>query len=233
MEGFEDLRTANSETLIDHLCGISAERPVYCLEIGCGDGWFLKVAESRGIIVEGIEPSENSDVLASQGFNVTRGFFPEARGKRKHYDMIVFNDVFEHIPNPDECLKVAESTLSTKGILVINYPSSDGVFYQASKILKKSGIGKPFKRMWQFDFPSPHLFYFNKHNLSMLVSKNTSLQLESHFSLSTLRITGLWRRIRASYSGTQTFFIFIVIAPLSLLLPYLKPDIQVSVFTKS
>jgi hypothetical protein len=84
--------------------------------------------------------------------------------------------------------------------------------------LNRFGIHVPFDRLWQKGFVSPHLHYFNKHNLRLLFEKN-GFVTKAACSLPYYLMTGLWKRI----SCKSTFAISAVIwLTLALMYPFFR-----------
>ena len=65
------------------------------------------------------------------------------------FDAIIFNDVFEHLPDPIDAIVAVERLLADDGILVLNLPSSDGLFFRVSTLLNRLGWRGPYERLWQ------------------------------------------------------------------------------------
>lgn len=101
--------------------------PKKLLEIGCGLGYTLQVAQESGVEVLGVEFSQASveacnkrgvlAVLATIDNPVT----PEISTKGP-YDLIALYSVLEHVPNPKEFLASIHPLLSSNGKLVIRVP---------------------------------------------------------------------------------------------------------------
>ena len=91
-------------------------------------------------------------------------------------------------------LEGCKKHLRPKGVLVLNLPSSSGLFYKAAKFLSKVGISSFFERLWQKGLPSPHLHYFNAMNLQSLLQNNGFEEIAKG-QLSTLKLNGLFTRI--------------------------------------
>jgi len=233
IEGLDILRRRNFATLCERLSeryGLAGKK---ILEVGCAEGWFLEEAQRRGAVVCAIEPSlPHAEMSRAKGFNVTDGFFPYDMSMTGTFDFIVFNDVFEHLPNPVEALARCEALLDLGGVLVLNVPSNRGVIYLLGCLLSKLGQPGTLERLWQKGFPSPHLSYFNQATLRRFVDRYSGLRHVGTFPLDTLVAEGLRERIEASHRGIAGGIIY---AGLRLALPlfrWLPADIVVGVFEK-
>jgi SAM-dependent methyltransferase len=203
------------------------------LEVGSAHGWFLEQAR-KDFDVVGLEPDENFFQLTNRrNLPVRRGLFPDALKEGERFDIIVFNDVLEHIPEVEHTLACCYRHLNADGLLVINLPSSNGVFYRISKVLCRLGWSSFFERLWQKDLPSPHVHYFSSSNLSILLGKN-GFKVRAKGRLSTLRLDGLYTRI--SYTGNRntgvSFLLYMVVASILPILKVLPSDIEYIVSSK-
>jgi SAM-dependent methyltransferase len=177
------------------------------LDVGSSTGHFLKVAVDQGFLATGLEPDVHlAGNARSQGHDVINGFFPHAEGlSTQLYDIIIFNDSLEHIPNLQEVLQGIKDHLKNTGITIINLPTSDGIIFNTAFLLHKLGIQAPFNRLWQKGFASPHLHYFNVRNLKQFF-ENNGFVMQYSSSLYYYTIKGLWGRI----SCKSPFFISII-----------------------
>lgn len=233
IEGLEGLRRRNFESLCDWLSERYALVGKKLLEVGCAEGWFLEEASRRGMIVSAIEPSiPHAEMSRIKGFDVTTGFFPEDVSAPDKFDFIVFNDVFEHLPDPKAALTRCEALLAPGGVLVLNLPSNHGLIYRLASLLARNGQFALLERLWQKDFPSPHLSYFNPAALQRFVDRYSRLRHIDTIFLDTFVAEGLEDRIKATHDGIVGSFIYIglrVILPVIRLFP---ADIIVGVFEK-
>jgi len=191
------------------------------LDVGSSDGHFLKVASDEGFIITGLEPATHlAEKARLHGYNVIDGFFPNAEGLiNKMYDIIIFNDSWEHIPNLHEALQGIKDHLKKTGIVIINLPSSDGIVFKTAFLLNKMGIRTPFERLWQKGFASPHLHYFNVKNLKLFF-ENYGFVMCYSSSLYYYTIKGLWGRISCKSSFLVSVFAWVsmvLLYPLSTL----------------
>jgi 2-polyprenyl-3-methyl-5-hydroxy-6-metoxy-1,4-benzoquinol methylase len=192
-DALHDLRMANFTTLLRH---IGAARPEgrRLLDVGCAHGWFLELARTQFDVL-GIEPDGAVARTATQrGLPVRHGFFPDALARDERFDIIVFNDVFEHIPGAGNVLGACRTHLRPEGLVVLNLPSSRGTFYRLATLLCRAGSCGPFERMWQVGLPSPHVHYFAPANLARLLARH-GFELADSGTLATLRRKGLYTRI--------------------------------------
>lgn len=234
IDGLEDLRRANFETLLDKLEALVGLRDKRVLEIGSAWGWFLEAAARRGARVHGIEPEEaNAQQARALGFPVEIGLFPDGLADKGPYDIIVFNDVLEHIPGPGDAMQEVARLLKPGGLAVVNLPSSNGTLYRVAGLMDGVGFSGPFERMWQKGFPSPHISYFNPANLRRLVEARAELTQVAQFPLASLSRTGLWPRIRSSHPGLVGAVLYAGVYALSFVIAALPADIHVAVFRRT
>jgi 2-polyprenyl-3-methyl-5-hydroxy-6-metoxy-1,4-benzoquinol methylase len=189
------LRQENFRAIAARAGALAAPGAATLLDVGCAHGWFLEAAGQRFTVL-GIEPDAAvGDAAAARGLPVRAGYFPDALGGGEQFDVIVFNDVIEHIPSIDGALDACHQRLAAGGVLMLNLPSSRGFFYRLSSVFARVGWRGPFERMWQKELPSPHVHYFDAKNLTTLVERHGFTRVDS-FELPSLRANGLMARLR-------------------------------------
>jgi SAM-dependent methyltransferase len=231
IESLETVREKNFTQIIKTL----KKKYNWCktiLDVGSAQGVFLRLAALHEFIVTGLEPDENLAAESrNSGFDVITGFFPDTDALAgKTFDIIIFNDSFEHIPNLQALIKGVKAHLSKNGVVVVNLPNSNGLMFQSALLAYKFGISAFFDRLWQRGFASPHLHYFNMRNLKMLFEGYGFIQ-RGNMQLSYYLVTGLWRRIRCKSSLCVSIIAWIL---LIILYPIfcVKSDCFVSYFTR-
>lgn len=206
--GLRELRVDNFKNLVNQIKNSAPENARSLLDVGCAHGWFLEAA-STDFDVQGLEPDKHIFELTSkQNYSVRNGYFPDAVGQDEKFDVITFNDVFEHIPDIRDILHACNKRLNQKGLLVLNLPSSEGVFYRLSKWFCKLGFSGFFERLWQKDLPSPHLHYFNKSNLTKFLKQN-GFEIVKSGSMPAIKFSGLYSRI--TYTGNYNAVIRVIL----------------------
>ncbi|WP_178114855.1 class I SAM-dependent methyltransferase [Pseudomonas saliphila] len=230
--GLEVLRKDNFRHLVQRLKTYK-DQDARLLEVGAAHGWFLSEA-GKVFEVMGVEPDQAVFDHSDQRDRMRFGYFPDALEADERFDIIVFNDVFEHIPDLTSVLNACHSHLTDNGLLLINLPSSSGLFYRLSRTLQCAGLAASFERLWQKDMPSPHVHYFSPDNLDQLVSRFGFTELERG-ALPTLRLKGLATRI--SYAGERgrvaNAALTLAVASAIPLLRVLPKDITYSIYQKS
>ncbi|QKJ29542.1 class I SAM-dependent methyltransferase [Mucilaginibacter mali] len=233
--GLEKLRITNFKFIADKIKQVfgTGIKNVKGLEIGCGNGWWLKTCREEGINCSGIEPERAfSPIYEANEYDVAYGFYPATKSDTQ-YDFIIMNDVFEHIPDVDSLTASLNADLKDGGYLIINIPMSDGFFSVTARLLNKLGVKSILNRMWQFDFHSPHYTYFNAANLNLLVSKHGFVKVND-FRLNTLDLGSTKERIVTDKKFNK-LSADIMAGVLTLAMPVInaaKPDAKVFFFKK-
>lgn len=99
--------------------------PVNILEIGCGAGNFIAQirteGERWGVELDSIAATEASENLTK----VLNGTFTEVKNKLpvKYFDLVICNDVIEHMPDHDAFFHDIKDVMTDKGSLVGSVPN--------------------------------------------------------------------------------------------------------------
>lgn len=139
-------------------CGAKIQQNI--LDIGSGKGFFLKrISHNQKL---GIDISlEYLKVLRNQGVECAL-VNAESLPFKKCFDVIVLNDILEHVFNPEKVLQQVFKALKDEGIAVIRVPYKEDI----SIYLPENGC--------KYEFV--HLRTFDKSNLTQLV-QNSGLKL--------------------------------------------------------
>jgi len=232
--GLKALRQENFRDIVALARRLARPGASSLLDVGCAHGWFLETARERFEVL-GIEPDAVvGGRTAMRGLPVRQGYFPDALQPGEAFDVIVFNDVIEHIPDIRAALDACHARLKEGGLLILNLPNSAGFFYRLSKAFARMGWRSPFERLWQKDLPSPHVHYFRPANLERLVGKHGFERLHSG-ELPSLRAKGLLERIRCAgnISGPSLYLQYFAALCAIPVLGLFPSDIIVSVFRKT
>lgn len=234
MSGLVTLRKNNFRELLKIIKPLVSLNAKKLLDVGSAHGWFLDMAKNDYQVL-GIEPDVNMHrESVSRGLPVRLGYFPNVLNSEDYFDVIVFNDVIEHIPQISSAITACNDRLNQGGILVLNLPNSKGYYYQIAKFLSKFGLINSFERLWQKGLPSPHLHYFNPTNLEKFVEHHGFVQVFTG-ELATVQLNGLYHRLNHVNNPNMLkiylAYLFVFLSfPIMTLFP---SDIIFSVFRKN
>ena len=172
LQSVQEVRRINFNRILNTILSMKSDMHLSGLEVGCAQGDFMDLANSRGIEMTGIEPMEESYEAALQkGLHVLKGLFPQDFPDTVgQFDFIIFNDVFEHIPESREVVEKCTELLKPDGLLIINLPMSGGFTYHLASLFDHLGKGALLRRLYQLDTSSPHVLYYNRKSIRSLMS---------------------------------------------------------------
>jgi SAM-dependent methyltransferase len=132
----------------------SAVKGKKLLDIGCGTGSFLKLAQTLGWAVTGTEFTKATvDKLNSEGINCLHGNLENPALQGSQFDFIHLNHVFEHVEDPVALLRQAGALLAPGGMLLIEVPNEfNGLVQRIKCFAGFNGAGKTsfFEHEWFF-----------------------------------------------------------------------------------
>ncbi|MBF0237537.1 MAG: methyltransferase domain-containing protein [SAR324 cluster bacterium] len=136
------------------------------LEIGCGLGEFLQMADQ----FIGVDVNQDVvDFCRNQKLDVRRGTATNLPFSEDQFDSVLLDNVFEHIDQPEACLKETKRVMKQGGNLLIVVPNKKG---------------------WGMD--PTHVTYWDEHNLPEIIEKAGFQVLQQrHFPLSSKKL-GNW-----------------------------------------
>lgn len=101
------------------------------LDIGCGQGYFLKAAKEKGWQVQGVEPVKSACEYAKQKFaiDIVNATIEEARFKDNSFDVVSMWNVLDHVSDPLGILSEIRRSLKPNGIIVARIPNVSWHFF--------------------------------------------------------------------------------------------------------
>jgi methionine biosynthesis protein MetW len=96
------------------------------LDVGCGTGSISRIiVNTRGARLVGIEPdAQRAAVARTRGVDVHAGVLtPELLKRVGRFDVVVFADVLEHVPDPARLLQLARCGLTPGGAVIASIPN--------------------------------------------------------------------------------------------------------------
>ncbi|MGH7245698.1 MAG: class I SAM-dependent methyltransferase, partial [Candidatus Levyibacteriota bacterium] len=100
-------------------------KKVNILDIGCGNGVFMRIAKENGFSVAGMDMAKAIvTTLQKKGFTM---FDDLKKIPNNSFDLITLFDVIEHVPNPKKFINDIRSKLKSTGVLCLTTPNSRGM----------------------------------------------------------------------------------------------------------
>lgn len=130
------------------------------LDYGCGAGVSLMEAQALGAEAYGIEADPNvQQVIDALGLRIHIGTLDDAPFADLQFDLIILNQVLEHIPQPEELLARFTGMLRPGGRLVLAVPNAGSIF------------ARFFKRTWINWHIPYHLHHFNPGSARLFLER--------------------------------------------------------------
>jgi len=142
------------------------------LDVGCGVGVFLAIAEKEGWDARGIDVSEYavSEARGRFGLKAVAGDLCETDLPERSFDAVTLWDAFEHMPHPTGVLGAIRRLLKDDGLFFLNIPNEESLLrVLASGIYAVSGglISYPVRKLYH----RFHLFYYSAATMGALLKK--------------------------------------------------------------
>ncbi|MDO8460311.1 MAG: methyltransferase domain-containing protein [Nanoarchaeota archaeon] len=131
------------------------------LDIGCGAGHLLKMLNKEGLVAEGTEISPRLvKALKKDSLKVYCAELGNKQLKKNNYNLITFNQVLEHIVDPESFLKEVNSLLHSEGYVILAVPYLYGLVPQ---ILRTKWYGLGYGQ---------HVNFFSQESMRILLERN-------------------------------------------------------------
>ncbi len=131
--------------------------PGRLLDVGCGPGLLLEEAAALGWTASGVEPSQWAvDKAIQRGLDVVRGTTDTVDLRPGSFDVIVANDVVEHVPDPLAFARRLYELLSLQGVVYLCTPDVSSL------------VARSLRRWWWSVLPG-HIFYFSPATLARVL----------------------------------------------------------------
>lgn len=128
------------------------------LEVGCSYGYLTYSLNKTGHDSFGIDLSKNAVDFAINNFGnyYTLSSIENYKTKDK-FDLIIANELIEHLKNPKKFVKICSNLLKEHGHIIITTPNKDYF---------------PKKSIWRTDLPPVHTLWLSKKSIATLAKKH-------------------------------------------------------------
>jgi 2-polyprenyl-3-methyl-5-hydroxy-6-metoxy-1,4-benzoquinol methylase len=95
------------------------------IDVGCGDGGKLQIAQALGWQVIGIEIDPQAVKTAqSKGLSIIQGDYRQLEQYHEHFDCIICSHVLEHVHDPLILINMLMNALRPSGVLLLSLPNA-------------------------------------------------------------------------------------------------------------
>ncbi len=137
------------------------------LDVGCGEGFVLAQALSRGWKPCGIDITDNRvDAARNESIGFVKGDLFQASFEEAYFDSVYMNSVLEHVVEPVNLLLEIRRVLRTGGLLFLGVPNEDCLYNDARQTLfRLLGARRLSARLCPFKSPY-HVSGFTRKSLT-------------------------------------------------------------------
>ena len=164
------------------------------LDVGCGTGSVSELIQKMsGARLIGVEPdAERAAAARARGLEAFQGFLSE-EFLRQHgpFDVIIFADVLEHLPDPAEMVSLATKGLAPGGSIVASVPNVAHYFVRTALLR-----GRFDYQQWGI-MDATHLRWFTRKTLAEFFERMglrvTALDCTVNIDLPEYQANAPWR----------------------------------------
>lgn len=140
------------------------------LDVGCGEGTFLKLAKRNGWHISGTELSAYAVKYATDvlGADIFCGEIEDAGYPENSFDIVTMWHVLEHVRDPNQYLNEIRRVLRPDGLLVIAVPNVNNLIMQIAYRIFKGRKMKLFSK----DEKEVHLYHFSPDTIKAYLDKS-------------------------------------------------------------
>lgn len=146
------------------------------LDVGCGAGVFLQVAQKKGFQVHGLEPNpEAAQYAVSKGnFSVDCNDLEENLYENSTFDILTMYGIIEHLCDPNAALEECSRILRSRGLLVLQTPTEDGLLRRTGRLIYTISLNKLNSHAKQFYTRKlgGHTQCFTKRSIQKILTKH-------------------------------------------------------------
>jgi len=182
------------------------------LDIGCGDGYFLRKFPKKSWQISGVELNKNLAKDAQKktpyGTIVTKAI-ESVSFKKNSFDIVTLWHVFEHLHNPLIILKSIRHIIAPQGYLVIEVPHGNSIYKDL------------FSKQWQLLLLPQHLFFWTKKSITKALNETgfeiIEISYPGVFNISGASSCASFLQAR-NYSFSLSIVIAILFIPICLII---------------
>lgn len=169
------------------------------LDFGCGDGKLIALGRAMGISSYGVDVSASRVMTAStSGCAIYPTLDDLADALDKPLQIVVLNQVLEHVKDPDQILRSLGGLMTTGGVLFVGVPNCDGI--QRPRNFEEFHCVQPIE----------HINCFTPSSLKRFVEERGFQQVRKPFSVATSSVLAAVKSLVGAFvheQSTDQFFV--------------------------
>lgn len=156
------------------------------LDVGCATGTLLELARLRGWEVHGVDVSEYATKVAREYYclDVFTGELADAAYGDGQFDVVIMDDLIEHVADPTALVQESRRILKAGGLLTLNTPNRAGLWHLF------------MGRRWFHYRQSEHTCFFSPRVMADLLGRHGFDVLEIHSSSKIIDLNYAFGRLR-------------------------------------
>lgn len=158
----------------------------HLLDVGCATGTLLEMSRLRGWQVSGVDLSAFATRIARDYYalDVKTGELAEASYPADYFDVLVMDDLIEHVLDPTGLVLEASRILKPGGLLTLNTPNRAGLWHRL------------MGHRWFHYKQTEHTYFFSPAVIRDLLSRCGLIVLDIHPSSKIVDMNYAFGRLR-------------------------------------
>jgi 2-polyprenyl-3-methyl-5-hydroxy-6-metoxy-1,4-benzoquinol methylase len=168
----EQVAIRSFREIIDSIVDTLGTTSLSLLDVGCGPGTFLSLAQQVGFDVTGLELNSElaNKAHTKTGLPVIIGDLMSAELSDRRFDVIAMLDLIEHLADPVSVLRRCYELLKAGGSLVVYTPNHNSLIVWIADLLYRLSRGRMTGPVTEI-FDCTHVVFFDAQTLRLALAK--------------------------------------------------------------
>lgn len=135
------LALARCAAVLEELAALQLAAP-RIVDLGCGNGWLTAILNQFGSVV-GIDQTVDGAIARYPWIRFVKGDIDQWSARIEPADVVVSQEVIEHVVDQDRFFRVAATLLKPNGWLILTTPNARVTMYAASSEWRQRWLNQP------------------------------------------------------------------------------------------